>query len=471
MSLEDKVAMGSSALEGLCFSAIAEGLTAAAFLEECKKTGIQIVEVDGVIAWTGPLGGKIKPYGPLAGKKVGLVVACDFSDWQAYYLAAYIGEFGGTPQFILDNNHLWKVSRYLFGSGIPVEPTGRWGLTLTAGMDGMGFTGNRTLPPVLMKPGAGHVANLPVANPADYDAVIILGGWSGDIMYADDVAIEFLKAVVARGIPIAAIGEGILPLIKLGVVNGKNITGNKVVDYMLRQIANFRNEPVVVDGNLITGRDTVDTPAVLRALCKLFNPNFRDVHKNVLKGKKVLVMVADDFEDVELCVPVLEFLYRGAEVVVGLFEPYIRSRPPLVGFNVRIGNFGVSIPFQEIPDTYYKIIDAKDLKMSDFDLVLIPGAMNPLQIAVLHREFLVEAYGNGKIIAPICHGPIPVAAADLVRGRKLTGWLASEDHVVLMGGEFHPEWAAAIDGQIVSGRTPLEAPEFIDACTVALLRE
>jgi len=457
------------ALVSLYVLAVADGFTAAGFLEECKKTGIEIVEVDGVIAWTGPLGGKIKPYGPLAGKKIGLVVGCDFSDWQAYYLAAYIGEFGGTPQFILDNSHLWKVSRYLFGSGRPVEPTGRWGLTLTAGMDGMGYTGNRTLPPVLMMPGSGHVADLPVANPADYDAIIILGGWSGDIMYADDVAISFLKAVIARGIPVAAIGEGILPLIKLGVVNGKNVTGNRIVDYMLRQIANFRNAPVVVDGNLITGRDTIDTPAVLRALCKLFDPNFKDIHKDILKGKKVLIMVADDFEDVELCVPVLEFLYRGAEVVVGLFEPYIRSRPPLVGLDVRIGNFGVSVPFQEIPETYYKIVDAKDLKMSDFDLVLIPGAMNPLQIAALHRQFLVEAYANGKIIAPICHGPIPVAAADLVRGKKLTGWLASEHSVILMGGEFHPEWAAAIDGQIVSGRTPPEVPEFIDACTVALL--
>jgi hypothetical protein len=41
----------------------------------------------------------------------------------------------------------------------------------------------------------------------------------------------------------------------------------------------------------------------------------------------------------------------------------------------------------------------------------------------------------------------------------------------LDGGEFHPEWAADIDGQIVSGRTPPEVPEFIDACTVAFLRK
>lgn len=192
-----------------------------------------------------------------------------------------------------------------------MEPTGKWGLTLTAGMSGMGYIGTRVLPPVLLKEGAGHVANLPVANPNDYDALIILGGWSGDILYADDIAIDFIKKVVDRKIPIAAIGEGIPPLIKLGVVNGRKATGNVFVSYMLRQVADFLNEPVVVDGNLITARDTVDVPALLRALCKVFDPTFVDVHKDILKGKRIMVMIADDFEDVEMCVPVLEFIYRG----------------------------------------------------------------------------------------------------------------------------------------------------------------
>jgi len=456
----------------LCFliASVALGMDFEAFLQEAAKTGITIERTDEYIAWTGPYGGKIKPNGPLAGKKIGLVVGCDFSDWQAYYLANYIGEFGGTPQFILDNNHLWKVSRHLFGSGAPVEPTGRWGLTCTAGFDGLGINGTRTIPPALMQQGKGHVANLPVANPADYDAIIILGGWAGDIMYADDVAINFIKAVVDRGIPIAAIGEGILPLIKLGVVNGKRVTGNEIVAYMLRKIANFENEPVVVDGNLITARDTVDTPALLRALCKVFDPNFQDIHKDILKGKRIMAMIADDFEDIELCSPVLEFMYRGAEIVVGLFKPYVQSRPPLVGLDVRMGNFGVSVPFQEIPENRYKIIKAEDLKMSDFDLLWIPGAMNPLHIAALHTDFLRDAYAAGKIIASICHGPIPVAAADLVSGRKLTGWLACEHSLEIMGCEFRPDWAASVVGRVVSGRTPPEVPEFVDACTAALLQ-
>lgn len=112
------------------------------------ETGIEIVKVGDVIVWKGPHAGKIKPVGPLAGKKVGLLVGCEFSDWQAYYLAEYIAEFGGTPQFIMNNNHLWKNTRPMKGIRIP---RGTWGLTLTEGMDGLGINGNRVEYPVVLK--------------------------------------------------------------------------------------------------------------------------------------------------------------------------------------------------------------------------------------------------------------------------------------------------------------------------------
>jgi protease I len=444
----------------ICFGSAPPASAESPFLKVAKETGISITQDGTATAWTGPYGGKIKPQGPLAGKKIGLVVGCEFSDWQAYYFGDFVGEFGGTPQFVMDNNHLWKSPKPMIG--VPTEPLGMWGLSLSGGMSGLGLNGNRTLAPAVMQKGEGLAKDYPVAKPGDYDAIIILGGHSGDIMYPDDVALKFIKAVADRGVPVAAIGGGILPLIKLKIVNGKKVTGNRVVDFMLRKVADYRNESVVTDGRLITGRDTADAPAVI-------SPKFEDQHKGILKGKKVMAMVADDFEDIELCGPAMELMYRGAEFSVGLFAPQMQSRPALLGLDVRHGNFGVSVPFQEIPDSYYRIIKEKKIKMSDFDLMYIPGAFNPWRITVLHRNFLRDAYAAGKFIAPICHGPIPVAAADLVKGKKLTGWLASEDAVNLMGGKFVPDWAAAIDGQIVSGRTPPEVPEFVDAITTALL--
>jgi len=42
---------------------------ASPFLNVAKSTGIKIIEEEGVTAWVGPYGGKVKPQGPLAGKK------------------------------------------------------------------------------------------------------------------------------------------------------------------------------------------------------------------------------------------------------------------------------------------------------------------------------------------------------------------------------------------------------------------
>jgi len=452
------------------------GLVSAAssFLDLAKSTGVEITQDGNALIWQGPVAGKMKPKGPLAGKKIGLLVACEFSDWQAYYLSEYVGEFGGIGQFIMDNNHIWKNTRPMNGIRIP---RGTWGLTLTEGMDGLGINGNRVEYPVVLKEDPNMVApgvtgNLKVADPAKYDALIILGSHSGDILVADDVALAFIKAVADRGVPIAGIGAGIMPMIKLGLVQGKKVSGNRTVDYMLRKIAVYSAASVSVDGNIITGRDTYSTPGVLRALCKVMDPKFVDKHKGILKGKTVMAMTAEDWEDIELCAPTMELMYRGANIVVGLFDPIQKARPAMLDSDVRTGSFGTTVPFQEIPDSYYKIVKVENLKMDDFDALFIHGAMNPWRLTVGSgaQNFLRDAYSYGKIIAAICHGPIPIAAADIIQGKKSAGWLAVEDSVKIMGGTYNWDWSATIDGNYVSGRIPPDAPEFVDAITERLLR-
>jgi len=440
---------------------------ASPFMDVAKSTGINIAtDENGVIIWSGKWGGVQKAQGPLAGKTIGILVACEFSDWQAYYLASFVPEFGGTTQFILDNNHLWKETRPARESD---QPHGQWGLSLTAGMDGLGLNGSKLKYPVtLLKSGD---PKLKVANPKDYDALIILGGHGGDVMVADDVAEKFIKAVADRGVPVAGIGGGIMPMIHQGFLNGKKATGNYSVDYMLQVVSKFVPEAVVTDGKMITARDTIDTPKLLRELCKQFNPGFKDIRENILKGKRVLLMVTNDWEDIELCGPTMELLYRGATYNVGVFDAEFQAKPVVPPSDYRTGSYGTSVPFQEIPESYYTIMHQGHIPMSSFDIVWIPGAFNPWNIAKLHTEFLKDAYNNGKIVAAICHGPIPLAKAGLLKGKKVAGWLASYDSVQIMGGDFLTDAAAIIDGRIVTGRTPPEVPEFTDAMTGALLGE
>jgi len=310
------------------------------------------------------------------------------------------------------------------------------------------------------------------ADVKDYDAGVILGGHSGDVIVTESEVADFVNAAQGNGSVIGGIGAGIMIMIRCGIMLGKTCTGNSVVSYMLKKIANFEDAPVVTDGKIITARDTNDTPSFFRALCKAFDADFEDRRKGILKGKKILVIAGEDFEDIELAVPVMEYLYRGAEVILATFTPVIRSCPPLVGLDVVQGNFGMSVPLQKIPQSEYETKKLTEVSMGDFDALQIPGAFCPYNMVETGTplEFLKKADAAEKILTYICHGAIPVAAADLIAGKKAAGWLASRDSIEIMGGEYNEKWAAVVDGRHASGRTPPEIPEYVDTVTVAVLR-
>ncbi len=431
-----------------------EKISSDSILKAARATGVEIVRDQGALLWQGPHGGQTKPQGPLAGKRIACLAGSEFSDFQAYYLASYIGELGGALEFLLVDWVTYKFTRpNIQSKGV----VGMWGLTLD--------------PIPVLGPAKHCCKNLREADAGDYDAVLILGGHSADVIVTEKEVADFLKAVSSKGGAVGGIGAGVLPLIRAGLVRGKKATGNRLVDFMLKKVARYEDVSVVVDGGLITARDTIDTPEFVRALCRFFNPGFEDERQGCLAGKKGLIIAGEDFEDIELAVPFMEFLYRGASLTLATFEPVVRSRPPLVGLDVVQGNFGISVPLQEIPLSFYRLKKLDSVSLDEFDWLFIPGAFCPWNLveAGTPLEFLKKADGAGKILSYLCHGPIPIAAAGLIDGKKVTGWQASKDPVEIMGGQYNEAWAAVIDGRHVSGRTPPEIPEFVDAVTAALL--
>ena len=426
-------------------------------LAQCAATGIDITETNGVIRWNGKHGGNIKPSGPLAGKRIGVILASEFSDFQVYYLASYVGEMGGTIDFLLVDWVTWKNTR----PNVPNKGVrGMWDLSVDP-IPVMG--GDKTQAWRCLRD----------ADVSDYDALIVPGGHSADVMVTETEVISFLQSAKQAGKVIGAIGAGSMPLIRAGLMAGVRCTGDASVQFMLERIGVFEENAVVTDGNIITAQATQDTAAFFRALCGSLNSGFQDNWAGSLTGKKVLIPVSDDFEDIELIAPTLELLYRGAEVTIGYFASDLQARPALPGVPVLHGNFGTTIPFQEIPDTLYSFKPLANVRLAEFDVAIITGAFNPWNMVMQGKDaWLREVYAAGKGIAAICHGPIPVAQANLVEGKWLTGWAASRDAVEIMGGRFEDESdAAVIDGALITGRTPAEVPEFVDAISVFLLRQ
>ncbi|MEM2302612.1 MAG: DJ-1/PfpI family protein [Candidatus Bathyarchaeia archaeon] len=91
----------------------------------------------------------------------------------------------------------------------------------------------------------------------------------------------------------------------------------------------------------------------------------------------------------------------------------------------------------------------------------MPGGFSPdaLRLVPEVLELVRKAYERGKIIAAICHGPQVLISAGLVKGRKVTSYVAIKDDLINAGAIFVDE-PAVRDGNIITGRVPDDLPEF-----------
>ncbi len=106
------------------------------------------------------------------------------------------------------------------------------------------------------------------ADPADYDALVLPGGTlNSDKIRTNAKAIDFVKAFMDAGKPVASICHGPWILIEAGVVPGRTLTSTTRIATDLKNAgAHWVDEEVVVDGNLITSRSPRDLPAFNAAL-------------------------------------------------------------------------------------------------------------------------------------------------------------------------------------------------------------
>jgi protease I len=108
------------------------------------------------------------------------------------------------------------------------------------------------------------------ANPADYDGLVIPGGFSPDYMRRSSDIVSFARAIADAKKPIAAICHG--PWLMASVCNlkGRRLTSYfSIKDDLVHAGAIYVDAPVVVDGNYVTSRTPKDLPVFLPAFIKL----------------------------------------------------------------------------------------------------------------------------------------------------------------------------------------------------------
>ena len=104
-------------------------------------------------------------------------------------------------------------------------------------------------------------------DPGDYDAMIIPGGRGPANLRKHPESVDFVKRFFETGKTVAAICHGPQMLASADLLHGKNITGyHKIREEMLEAGANFTDEPVIIDANLITSREPKDIPSFNKAI-------------------------------------------------------------------------------------------------------------------------------------------------------------------------------------------------------------
>jgi len=106
-------------------------------------------------------------------------------------------------------------------------------------------------------------------NVADFEAVVIPGGYAPDRMRRHPAMLNFVSAMHQAGKPVAFICHAGWVPISAGIVRGRTVTSvSAIKDDLVNAGARWIDQEVVVDGNLISSRTPPDLPAFCRELIK-----------------------------------------------------------------------------------------------------------------------------------------------------------------------------------------------------------
>jgi len=165
-----------------------------------------------------------------------------------------------------------------------------------------------------------------------------------------------------------------------------------------------------------------------------------------LDGKKIAILVADGFEQVEMTKPRDALKEAGAEVKI--VSP---KSGQIQGMN-----------HADKGDKFDVDIELKEANLDEFDALLIPGGlMNPDQLRSTQAalDFTRLFFEAGKPVAAICHGPWVLIDAGVVRGRTMTSWPAIKTDLKNAGATWVDE-EVVVDNGLVTSRKPDDIPAF-----------
>jgi len=165
-----------------------------------------------------------------------------------------------------------------------------------------------------------------------------------------------------------------------------------------------------------------------------------------LAGKKVAILVADGFEQVELTEP-----RRALEAAGAKTEIVSPADGQVQGWN-----------HDEKADLFNVDMPLKRARSDDYDALLLPGGVrSPDQLRMLTRavEFVDGFFAARKPVAAICHAPWTLIEAEMIKGRRITSWPSLKTDLINAGAEW-VDRDVVVDRGLVTSRKPADIPAF-----------
>ncbi len=178
-------------------------------------------------------------------------------------------------------------------------------------------------------------------------------------------------------------------------------------------------------------------------------------------AKKILMLVGDYVEDYEVMVP-----FQALQMVGYTVHAVCPDKKGGDFVRTAVHDFEGDQTYSEKRGHNFTLNYTFDnVKPEDYDALVIPGGRAPEYIRLNERvlEIVRHFAEANKPIAAICHGLQVLAAAGVLKGRKVTAYPAVGPEVNAAGGEYVevPVHKAVVDGNIVSAPAWPAHPEWL----------
>ena len=156
--------------------------------------------------------------------------------------------------------------------------------------------------------------------------------------------------------------------------------------------------------------------------------------------KKALIITWEKFQDHELIYPYYSLKENGYEVTLMANQE---------------GRFYGSLGTHMVGDITTKIFEDSEQRqkyLKEYDVLLIPGGVKALEKLRLEKgvvKFVKEWNALDKTIFSVCNGAQLLITADVLRGRKVSGYYSIEPDIINAGAEYD-KGPVVVDGNIIS---------------------